>query len=79
MDLKRWVILAQVCVLVQCSVDRCIVEGMLQLVCSCGKIEGDLPFYISRENLTEDICFWIEREREKERDWLPRVVMVGPS
>jgi hypothetical protein len=66
MDLRRWVILAQVCVLVQCSVDRCIVEGMFQLVCSCGKKEGDLPFYISRVGPYRGYLF-LDRERERER------------
>jgi hypothetical protein len=44
MVLRRWVILVQACVLVQCSADGSIAEGVLQLMCSCGKKEGGLPF-----------------------------------
>jgi hypothetical protein len=65
MDLRWWVILVQVCVLVQCSVDPCIAEGMLQLVCSFGKKEGDLPFYISRVEPYRGYMF-LDRERERE-------------
>jgi hypothetical protein len=44
MNLGRWVILVQARALVQCSVDRSIAVGVLQLVCSCVKKMG-LVFY----------------------------------
>jgi hypothetical protein len=51
MDLRRWGILVHACALVQCSAYHSIVEGVLQLVCSCVKKEGVLHFYSSRARL----------------------------
>jgi hypothetical protein len=51
MGLRQWVILVQACALVQCSANRSIAEGMLQLVCLCVKKEGVIHFYSSTVRL----------------------------
>jgi hypothetical protein len=66
--------MVQVRTLLQCIVDRYIAWGVLQQVCSCGKKEGTLHFYISRVRPYRGDMF---STREREKDWLPRVVVVG--
>ena len=44
----RGFILVRVRTLLQCSADRSIAMSVLQQMCSCGKKEGALLFYISR-------------------------------
>jgi hypothetical protein len=62
MGLIWWVILVQVCILVQCSADCSIVEGLLQLVSSCLGEGGGPSFYISRVGPYSGTCILLERE-----------------
>lgn len=64
MNLMRWIILAQTCVLVVI-----VVEGVLQLVCPCVKKEGVFPFIIQVLDFTMGTCFLLEGARPVALRW----------